>query len=295
MPEHATTFIVTMNVLPIAKKAAILKALTDGASIRSTARITGVSKATILRLLVEVGEFCSIYQGERFYHLPCTRVEFDGIWAYVGAKQKNAKHEGQGDIWTHTALCPDTKLMVTWYVGAQGTEDIRTFMRDLAGRFDHRISLSSDGSSFYAAAVEEAFGYQSVDYGQIIKYFKAGQPSTGRYSPPECTGVDRKTMLGRPDVKKISTSYVERSNFHLRMNARRFTRLTNGFSRKAENHAHAVSMHFMAYNYVRPHGTLTKAAKGVHTTPAMAAGLTDHVWTWEEALDLMNPVSVTIK
>ena len=284
-----------MNKLSTAKQTAVLKALTEGASIRSTARMVGVSKATVLRLLVDVGEFCETYQDYRLRNLPCTRVEADAIWAFVGAKQRNATKEGDGDIWTHTAICPDTKLMVSWSVGGRSTEEVRAFFSDLAGRLANRVQLSTDGDPAFASAVEVGFGYQSVDYAQILKYFNASHGPAGRYSPPRCTGVDRHHVFGRPDMSKVSTSYVERSNFHLRMNSRRFTRLTNAFSRKVANHSAAVSLHFMVYNFCRAHGTLTKGAKGIHTTPAMAAGLTDHVWTVEEILTLMDPQSVTIK
>ena len=286
MLEHLTRLI-PMNKLTQAKQAAILKALTEGSSIRSTARMVGVSKTTVLRLLVEVGELCAIYQDHKLRNLPCRRIEADEIWAFVGAKQRHAKRAGDGDIWTFTALDADTKLMVTWLVGQRSGENAHAFMHDLHSRLVKRVQLTTDAFTPYISAVEGAFGWQGVDFSQLVKHY-TGEP-TGRYSPPICTGVTRHTVMGNPDPAHVSTSYVERANLGLRMNARRFTRLTNAFSKKVENHAHAVALHFMVYNFCRSHGTLTKAAKGIHTTPAMAAGVTDHVWKIEELLGLMDP------
>jgi IS1 family transposase len=289
MLEHLTRFIVTMNKLPTTKQAAILKALTDGASVRATARMVGVSKTTVLKLLVEAGELCAIYQDHKLRNLPCRRIEADEIWAFVGAKQRHATRQGDGDIWTFTTLCPDTKLMVAWLVGQRSVENAHRFMRDVASRLAHRIQLTTDGNSQYISAVEGAFGWQGVDFSQLVKYYSAEHGPGGRYSPPVCRGTERQVIMGHPDPAKVSTSYVERGNLTLRMSARRFTRLTNAFSRKVENHAHAVALHFMVYNFCRPHGTLTKAAKGIHTTPAMAAGIADHVWKVEELVGLMDP------
>ena len=294
MLEHLTSFH-PMNKLAVAKQVAILKALTEGSSIRSTARMVGVSKATILRLLVDAGQFCAIYQDAKLRNLPCRRIEADEIWAFVGAKQRNAKRVGDGDIWTFTALDAETKLMVSWLVGPRTLENAHSFMHDLQGRLAHRVQLTTDGNSQYISAVEGAFGWYGVDFSQLVKYYSADHGPGGRYSPPVCTGIDKTRVMGNPDPARVSTSYVERSNLSLRMSARRFTRLTNAFSKKVENHAHAVALHFMVYNFCRSHGTLTKAAKGVHTTPAMAAGVTDRVWTVEDVLALMDPKSVTIK
>lgn len=284
-----------MNALPRTKQAAILKALTEGASIRSTARIVGVSKTTVLRLLVDVGRFCAIYQDAKLRNLSCRRIEADEIWAFVGAKQRNAKRAGDGDIWTFTALDAESKLMVSWLVGSRTLENAHSFMQDLHGRLARRVQLTTDGNSQYISAVEGAFGWHGVDFSQLVKYYSADHGPGGRYSPPVCTGIDKTRVMGNPDETKVSTSYVERQNLTLRMSARRFTRLTNAFSKKVENHAHAVALHFMVYNFCRSHGTLTKAAKGVHTTPAMAAGVTDRVWTVEDVLSLMDPKNVTIK
>ncbi|MEX2156341.1 MAG: IS1 family transposase [Gemmatimonadales bacterium] len=281
-----------MNILPLSKQAAILKALTEGASIRATARMVGVSKTTVLRLLVEAGELCAIYQHHKLRNLPCRRIQADEIWAFVGAKQRNAKRPGDGDIWTFTTMCADTKLMVSWLVGERSLDNTHTFMEDTASRLAHRVQLTTDGHFMYLTAVEDAFGWQGVDYSQLIKHYSADHGPGGRYSPPVCTGVERKTIMGHPDPSHVSTSFVERQNLTLRMQARRFTRLTNAFSKKVENHAHAVALHFMVYNFCRSHGTLTKAAKGVHTTPAMAAGVTDHVWTVEDLVGLLDPEKV---
>jgi len=278
--------LIPMNVLTQAKQGAILKALTEGSSIRSTARMVGVSKTTVLRLLADVGRFCAIYQDEKLRNLPCRSIQADKIWAFVGAKQRHAKRQGDGDIWTFTALDADTKLIVTWLVGQRTAENAHAFMHDLHGRLTKRVQLTTDAFTAYITAVEGAFGWQGVDFSQLVKHY-TGDP-TGRYSPPICTGVTRYSIMGSPDPAHVSTSFVERQNLHLRMNARRFTRLTNG-SKKVENHAHAVALHFMVYNFCRSHGTLTKAAKGIHTTPAMAAGVADHAWTIEEVLALMDP------
>lgn len=278
-----------MNKLPATTQAAILRALTDGASIRATARMVKVSKTTILRLLVEVGELCAIYQDHKLRNLPCRRIEADEIWAFVGAKARNAKRAGDGDVWTFTALDADSKLMVSWLVGPRTGENAHRFMRDLSSRLAKRVQLTTDGNSQYISAVEGAFGWQGVDFAQLVKYYSADHGPGGRYSPPTCTGIDKSRVMGNPDEAKVSTSFVERANLGIRMNARRFTRLTNGFSKKVENHSHAVALHMMVYNFCRSHGTLTKRAKGVHTTPAMAAGIADHVWSVEELVDLMSP------
>lgn len=289
MLEQLTILTVTMNVLPIVKQAAILKALTEGASIRSTARMVGVSKTTVLKLLVEVGELCAIYQDATLRNLPCRKIQADEIWAFVGAKQRNAKRVGDGDIWTYTALCADTKLMVSWLVGDRSLENTHLFMGSVAERLTNRVQLTTDGHYMYLTAVEDAFGWQGVDYSQLIKHYSASHGPRGAYSPPVCTGAERKPIMGHPDPAHVSTSFVERQNLTLRMSVRRFTRLTNAFSRKVENHAHAVALHFMVYNFCRSHGTLTKQAKGIHTTPGMAAGVADRVWTVEDLLALADP------
>jgi|SRR5687768_4762127 len=279
-----------MNTLSLARRAAVIRALVEGNSIRSTARMTGTNKDTVLRLLVEVGEFCSLYQHYVLRNLPCKRIEADEIWAFCGAKQRNATQVGQGDIWTFTAICADSKLVVSWLVGRRSYESATLFMHDLSDRLANRVQLTTDGHNMYLGAVEGAFG-ANVDYAQLVKtYGSSGDQGPARkYSPMVCTGAVKERVMGNPVKELVSTSYVERANLSMRMGMRRFTRLTNAFSKKAENHAHAVSLHFMHYNFCRSHATLTKAAKGVPTTPAMAAGLTDKVWTVEDVLSRMDP------
>lgn len=281
-----------MNKLADARRAAIVRALCEGNSVRATARLTTTAKATVLKLLVELGEFASIYQDCTLRNLNCKTVEADEIWSFVGAKAANATKEGQGDMWTYTALCADSKLMISWLVGARTGEATREFMADLAPRLANRVQLTTDGLPWYPRAVEEAFGWNGCDYAQIKKEYGTTHegPTGGRYSPsPVVVGVEKVTVMGNPDEAKVSTSYVERSNLTIRMGNRRFTRLTNAFSKKAENHAHAVSLMFFFYNYCRPHMTLTKNSGGIKTTPAMAAGISNHVWTVEEMLEIMRP------
>lgn len=282
-----------MNKLSVVEQAAIVRSLCEGVSIRSTSRMTGASKTTILKLLAEVGDFCSIYQHHALVNLPCVRVEADEIWAYVGAKQANVTKDGQGDIWTYTAICADSKLAVSWFVGPRNHDSTQAFMNDVAARLANRVQLSTDGLRWYVAAVENAFGWNGVDFGQITKVFgneALDVRGRGRYSPASVViGVEKNAVMGFPDPAKISTSYVERTNPSMRMQMRRFTRLTNAFSKKAANHAHAVSLNFMYHNFCRAHGTLTKARGGIKTTPAIACGLTDHAWTAEEILEKMDP------
>ena len=281
-----------MNKLSTDRQAAILRALCEGNSVRATCRLTGAAKATVLKLLVEVGEFCSGYQDYRLRNLPTARVEADEIWAFVGAKQRRAVRLGDGDIWTFTALDADTKLMVSWLVGPRSQENATAFMQDIRSRVTQRIQLTTDGHGIYEAAVRAAFRWDEVDWAMLVKQYgtePAGLDGARTYSPPVCTGAVKVRKIGRPDPALVSTSYVERSNLTLRMQQRRFTRLTNAFSKKAENHAHAVSLFFMHYNFCRPHQTLTKANRGIHTTPAMAAGLTSYVWKVEDILALMDP------
>jgi IS1 family transposase len=283
--------LIIINKLTGARRAAVVRALCEGNSIRATVRLTGAAKATVLKLLVELGEFCSIYQDHALTNLRTTRVEADEIWAFVGAKAKNATRAGDGDIWTYTALDADSKLMLSWLVGPRNSGNTQAFMADVAARLGNRVQLTTDVLPWYVAAVERAFGWNGVDFAQIIKSYGLPMDESERqrrYSPAVCTGAQKMPVIGNADIDKVSTSYVERSNLSMRMGMRRFTRLTNGFSKKAENHAHAVSLFFMFYNYCKPHTTLTKTAGGIKRAPAMAAGLTDHVWTVEEILEKMN-------
>ncbi|MGQ0640133.1 MAG: IS1 family transposase [Gemmatimonadaceae bacterium] len=277
-----------MNRLPLPKQAAILKALTEGVSIRATARMTGTSKSTILKLLVEVGEFCAVFQDHALRSLPCKRIQADELWAFVGAKARNAKTPGFGDVWTFVAVCADTKLNVSWLVGHRTSEHAVFFMRDVAARLANRVQLTTDGHGMYLTAVESAFGWNGVDFSQLVKRYGPVPESERRYSPPVCLGCTKTWVMGNPKEKDVSTSYVERVNLSVRMHSRRFTRLTNGFSKKVLNHAAAVALHFFVSNFCRSHMTLTKEAAGIHTSPAMAADLTDHVWTIEDMLGMMD-------
>ena len=241
-------------------------------------------------MLAEVGEFCAIYQSYTLTNLPTVRVEADEIWSYVGAKEKNKTQEGQGDLWTYTGMCADTKLIFSWLVGPRNVDSTHAFMHDMASRRANRVQLTTDGLSWYQGAVEAAFGWNGCDFAPLQKKYGTADGMPGRYGAPEvCIGAEKVTIFGNPDVTKVSTSYIERSNLTMRMNMRRFTRSTNAFSKKASNHAAAVDLHMMHYNYCRPHQTLTASAKGIKTTPAMSAGLTNHVWSVEDLLLKMDP------
>ena len=284
-----------MNRLPIAKQAAILRALTEGCSIRATARMVGVSKTTILKLLVEAGQFCALYHDKVVRNLTCTRVEADEIWAFVGSKQRNAESPGKGDIWTFTALCADSKLIISWLVGHRVYHHATRFMDDVRSRLANRVQLTTDGHHMYLTAVEAAFGYGGTDYAMLVKkYGLSPDEDRRKYSPAICVGTIKEHIMGKPDMKQVSTSYVERQNLTIRLNNRRHTRLTNGFSKKVENHAHAMALHFFVYNFCRAHTTLTKARGGIHTTPAMAAGLADRVWKLEELVVRLDPTALVV-
>lgn len=266
--------LVSMNRLSPETRAQILHMLVEGQSIRAITRITGVSKNTVTKLLVDAGQACSEYQDRVLVNLPCTRVQVDEIWAFVYAKQKNVPAaktapEDAGDVWTWTAFCADTKLMPSWYIGARDSNAAANFMRDLAPRLASRVQLTSDGYRAYLEAVSGAF--QEVDYAQLVKVYGPSIEGPTRYSPAECVGAHKHRVSGNPDMKHVSTSYVERNNLTIRMHMRRFTRLTNAFSKKIENHAHAFALHAMYYNFVRIH-------KAHRMTPAMAAKVTDKLW-----------------
>jgi IS1 family transposase len=243
--------------------------------------MTGAAKNTITKLLVDLGEACAEYQDGVLVDLPCKVVEADEIWAYCYAKQKNVPEQfkgtpGYGDVWTYTALCADAKLVPSWLVGERTMDEAEVFLTDLANRMTGRIQLSTDGHRIYEGTVGPSFA-NDVDWAQIQKHYTGGEP--GKYSPPVCIGTKRRVLKGEPDPDRISTSYVERQNLTMRMGMRRFTRLTNGFSRKVENLAHSVSLHFMHYNFARPHTALKQRYP---RTPAMAAGVADHIWSLEE-------------
>lgn len=284
-----------MNKLTSDTRALIVRCLIDGMSIRATSRLTKASKGAILRLLAEVGQFCAEYHCLRMRNLPTARVEADEQWSFCGAKQKNATQPGDGDLWTFSAIDADAKLVISYLVGARNPENTYAFIGDLAQRVAGRIQLSTDGWGSYTGAVRHAFGFARCDYAQVIKsYATPDVEGQRRYSPPVCTGVLKIRMIGRPDPAKVSTSYVEALNLGTRTHCKRFARLTIAHSKKQENHAHAVALHFFAHNFIRVHTTLSK--KGCpKMTPAMAAGLTDRVWTVEDMLTLMDPKSVTVK
>jgi IS1 family transposase len=283
-----------VNRLSTEQRARIVGCLVEGMSIRATVRVTGAAKNTVTKLLVDLGQACAEYQDAAMTNLPCTQIECDEIWSFCYAKQKNVPEEhrgeyGYGDVWTWTAICADTKLVPSWLVGERTADDAYVFMQDLASRLTHRVQLTTDGHKPYLSAVESTFG-ANIDYAMLHKIYGAatGAGDERRYSPAVCTGIDKRVITGYPDEAKISTSYVERQNLTMRMGMRRFTRLTNGFSKKVENLAHAVSLHYMHYNFARPHKTLTKARNGYPTTPAMAAGVADHVWTFTEIAALLD-------
>ncbi|NGY06153.1 IS1 family transposase [Solimonas terrae] len=275
-----------MNVLPLSKRAQIIGLLVEGNSMRATARLADVSLNTVSKFLADVGAACAEYQDKAFHNLPCKRIQCDEIWSFVGAKEKNASEAmraagNAGDVWTWTAICADTKLMPCWAVGARNAAVANEFMDDLASRLTNRVQLTTDGNRTYLDAVKEAFVGQ-VDYAMLVKQYGAapGIEGTRRYSPAECTGAIKQNVSGNPEGAHISTSYVERANLTMRMGMRRFTRLTNAFSKKVEAHASAVALHFMYYNFGRVHKTL-------RVTPAMEAGISDHVWTHAEIAALV--------
>jgi IS1 family transposase len=245
--------------------------------------MTGVSKTTIVKLLADLGTACAVYHDRHVRNLRVRRLQADEIWQFVGAKAKNTsvekKQEGWGDIWTWVGLDADTKLVVSYLVGGRGADWAMDFMQDCASRIVGRVQVTTDGHRAYLEAVEGAFG-MDCDYAQLQKLFGAASENETRYSPARVIGVDMKIVSGNPDPLHVSTSYVERQNLTMRMHMRRFTRLTNGFSKKVENHAHSVALHYMFYNFCRIHQTLK-------VTPAMEAKLADHVWSLEELCGLL--------
>jgi IS1 family transposase len=274
-----------MNRLTVAKRTQILGLLVEGNSLRAASRLADVSINTVTKLLVDVGAACAEYQDKALRELPCKRLQLDEIWAFVYAKARNlpsatAAPVIAGDVWTWTAIDADTKLIASWMVGDRSGDTAKVFVADLAARLANRVQITSDGHRAYVEAIDAAFGID-VDYAQLVKIY--GQTSEGqkRYSPPECVGCEQHKVTGKPDMKHVSTSFVERQNLTMRMSMRRFTRLTNAFSKKAENHAHAVALHFMFYNFGRIHKTL-------RITPAMAARVSDHVWSLEEIAALAD-------
>ncbi len=241
---------------------------------------------TVTKLLVDAGTACANYQDKVFHNLACKRIQCDEIWSFCYAKEKNTPEEfkgqfGYGDVYTWTAICADSKLVPSWFVGRRDYLSAKCFVEDLAGRLARRVQLTTDGHKAYLQAVEDAFG-KDIDYAQLIKLYgnESEEGTKGKYSPAECTGAIKERIQGNPDMEHVSTSYVERANLTMRMSMRRFTRLTNGFSKKIENHIHALSLYFMFYNFCRIHKTL-------RVTPAIEAGITDHVWSFEEIIKLL--------
>jgi len=268
-----------MNRLPIERRAQILRLLVEGNSIRAITRISDVSKNTVTKLLCSVGSKCLDYQDEVLRNLPCERLQCDEIWSFCYAKEKKVPEEmrghfGFGDVWTWTAICADTKLVPCWHVARRSAEDANAFIKDLASRLRNRVQLTTDGHKPYLNAVKGTFESE-IDYAVLLKIYGPSRDGERRYGPSECIGTERFIISGQPDQEHISTSFIERGNLSMRMGMRRFTRLTNAFSKKIENLAHAVSLHFMHYNFARIHQTL-------RITPAMVAGVTSHVWEIEE-------------
>lgn len=277
---------ISMNRLDLETRCRVVAALVEGNSIRATVRMTGAAKNTIQKLLLELGAASLAYQDRVMHNLPCRRIQIDECWAFCYAKAKNvtpdiaATNPGAGDVWTWAAIDADSKLIPSWIIGPRDGVTARIFVNDLAGRLADRIQLTSDGLHAYLGAVERAFRGE-VDYAQLVKIY--GQPAEGhqRYSPSDCIGCERKAVTGYPDPRHVSTSFIERANLTMRMGMRRFTRLTNGFSKKLEHHVAAVAVHILHYNFVRIHQTL-------RTTPAMAAGVTDRLWEISDMIALLD-------
>lgn len=277
-----------MNCLDIQTRARVVNCLVEGCSVRATVRMTGIARMTVAKLLADLGAACALYHDRFVRNLKVRRLQCDEIWQFVGAKAKNVsaakKQEGWGDVWTWVAIDADTKLVLSYLVGGRDSGWAYEFMQDCANRIDSRVQITTDGHRMYLNAVEGAFG-MDCDYAMLQKIYGAPLENETRYSPAKCIGCDMKVISGNPDPKHVSTSYVERQNLTMRMHMRRFTRLTNGFSKKVDNHRHAVALHYMFYNFCRIHQTLK-------VTPAMESGLADHVWTFEELLALLPKPTV---
>jgi IS1 family transposase len=274
-----------MNKLPPEKRAQALQMMAEGISLRAMTRLTGISRTTLIKLLEDAGQAFSEYQDRTLVKLPCKRIQVDEAWAFCYAKQKNvatakSAPQGAGDIWTWVGLDADTKLVASFYVGGRDSEAAMTFIDDLAPRLASRVQLTSDGHKPYLEAIEGVFG-GDIDYAVLVKVYGAAPEGQRRYSPAICTGARKHRIEGNPDPKHVSTSYVERSNLSIRMGNRRMTRLTNAFSKKAENHAHMMAIYFMHYNFVRLHQTL-------NVTPAMAAGVTSTLWEMSDMVRVLE-------
>jgi IS1 family transposase len=266
-------------------RAQVIRCLVEGNSVRSAVRMTGIAKNTIVKLLAEIGAVCEAYQNKALRNLKSKRIQCDEIWSFVYAKQKNvtpeiAAKQTAGDIWTWTALDADSKLIVSWMIGGRDAGTAKHFMDDLAGRLASRVQLTTDGHRVYLNAVESAFGSE-IDYAMLVKIYGTDPTDDSKYSPAECIDCKPVAISGHPDPRHISTSFVERQNLSMRMMIRRFTRLTNAFSKKVENHAAMLALYFFYYNFCRVHQTL-------RVTPAMEAGVSDHVWSIEEMVSILT-------
>src|SRR6202167_1819635 len=275
-----------MNKLDRQTRAQVLHLLCEGQSIRAATRLTGVSKKAVMKLVVDAGHACTAYQDRVLRNLQSKRVQVDEIWNFVYAKNDNVKAAkaappDAGDVWTWTAIDADSKLLVSWLVADRGLDAATTFMSDLKERLANRVQLTSDGHASYLTAVDTVFADDEVDYAMLVKIYGQEPGGEKRYSPPKCIGARKRQIVGDPDPKHISTSFAERQNLTMRMHMRRFTRLTNGFSKKVENHACAVALHSMYYNFVRVHQTLK-------VSPAMAAGVTDRLWEMVDVVDVLD-------
>ena len=275
----------TMNRLPLEKRTQIIGLLCEGNSLRATSRQVDVSINTVTKLLVDIGEACQKYHDEYVKNVVSKRVQCDEIWSFIYAKDTNLPERlqgkfGLGSIWTWVGLDADSKLAISWLVGNRDASYARIFMQDVASRLKNCVQLATDGLKAYLEAVEESFG-ADIDFAQLVKLFGKPLEAEHRYGPAECTGTQKQIIMGNPKLKHISTSLVERQNLTMQMNRRRFTRLTNAFSKKVENHAHAVALHFMYYNFVRVH-------KSRRVTPAMEAGITEKLWSIEDLARLLE-------
>lgn len=283
MPYGTYNFI--MNKLALADRVSILQALTEGCSLRSTARMNGVSFNTVVKLLIDAGTACAKYQHDVMRNLRCRKLQLDEVWSFVGAKEKNVATmknptQGAGSVWTWVAIDAETKLVPSWLVGLRDGGYAKTFVCDLAERLANRVQITTDGLKAYVEAMEAGFAGE-VDYAQLHKVYGAATVDESRYSPADCVGCEKRAISGHPEPGAVSTSFIERQNLTLRMRNRRFTRLTNAFSKKLVNHEHAVALYFFAYNFIFRHRTL-------RMSPALKAGVTNRMWTYEELVELID-------
>ena len=274
-----------MNRLPLEKRALILNLLSEGNSLRSTARLVDVSLNTVTKLLVDAGTACREYQNRSLRNLECRRIQLDELWSFVGCKQRNVPEDkrgqlGTGDVWTWTAICADSKLLLSWLIGGRDADYAMAFVDDVAQRLKHRVQVTSDAHGPYLTVVDTAFGGQ-VDYSQLVKLYGQAPEGQRRYSPPVIIGTKRRRLIGNPDPAHVSTSFIERANLSIRMMNRRYTRLTNAFSKKLANHEAAFALTAIAYNFTRVHRSL-------RVSPAMEANVTDHLWSMEELAEMVE-------